>query len=423
MLKNFKIDFNKISAEFKALLGNKWIQSALLINIIYLIISSFLTLTVFRNFNDFSVYYNVGGQFINDISDLYNPVHYKWAFRYFPLFGLLFIPYYLLGFELGFIMAQLVNFIINFFICFYVYKIILLLNHQKKEINSNGLFFYLFIFLVSLPQLYNYILGQINLYVSLLIIISLFLFIKNDTLLSDFTASFFLGLSTILKPFTLFIIPFLLLLRCNLRKRKFHFDIKRSFLRFFGVLLPIGFNFIIFITVPGLWNDFININLVGGNPIDLNHSFSLTKLIINALILLEINFNQIFIILPVFIVFMASGFIIYIFRRQTQYPLLYGYILGILIMLLAYFDSWDHHLLILTPLLIICLFTMPKESPLKNYYIEPSFFFFSFLDFASLGLWYLLADIFPFNFIPTIFLLICFISISKYILHKDNKKI
>lgn len=408
-----------ISTDLKELISDKWIQIGVLINIIYLIISVFLTLTVFRDFNDFSVYYNVGGQFLEDITDLYNPEHYKWAFRYFPIFGLLFVPYYLLGFELGFIMGQIVNLIINFLICLYIYKILRLLNPEKKK-NNSRIRFYLFIFLISLPQLYNYILGQINLYVSLLLLLSLFIFIKYDTLSYDFAAGFILGLSTILKPFTLFIIPFLFLLRLDLEKKKFHFNLQRSFTRLIGVALPIGFNFILFIAIPKLWGNFLSINFMGGNPVDLNHSFSLTKLIINALYLLDIQFNQICIILPIFLTFMGSGFIIYVLRKPKKEELLYGYIFGILIMLLAYFDSWDHHLLILIPLLLISLFSFPKNNTVRTYYIEPSFFFFSFLDFACVGLWYLLEDIFPFNFIPTISLILCFFSISKHILEKND---
>jgi hypothetical protein len=364
----------------------------------------------------------VGGQFLEDITDLYNPEHYKWAFRYFPIFGLLFVPYYLLGFELGFVMGQIVNLIMNVLICLYIYKIVNLLNPEKEK-KDNRVFFYLFIFLISLPQLYNYILGQINLYVSLLILISLFIFLKHDSLKYDFAAGFMLGVSTILKPFTLFIIPFLFLLRFDLKEKKIYSNLQRSFTRLMGVALPIGFNFILFIAIPKLWADFLSINLIGGNPVDLNHSFSLTKLIINALYLLDIQFNQIWVVLPVFLIFMGFGLIIYLFRKPNQNELLYGYIFGILIMLLAYFDSWDHHLLILIPLLIISLFNFPKNSSIRTYTIEPSFFFFSFLDFACVGLWYLLADVFPFNFIPTISLVICFVSISKYILEKKDMEI
>ena len=411
-----------ISNDVKELIDEKWIQIGLLINVIYLVISVFLTLTFFRDFNDFTVYYNVGGQFLEDITDLYNPEHYKWAFRYFPIFGLLFVPYYLLGFELGFIMGQIVNLIINFLICVYIYKITNLLNPEKEK-KDNRVFFYLFIFLISLPQLYNYILGQINLYVSLLILLSLFIFLKYDTLKHDFAAGLILGLSTILKPFTLFIIPFLFLLRFDLIEKKLHSNLQRSFTRLIGVACPIGFNFILFIAVPNLWGDFLSINLIGGNPVDLNHSFSLTKLLINGLYILDIQFNQICVILPVFLIFMGSGFIIYLFRKPTQNVLLYGYIFGILIMLIAYFDSWDHHLLILTPLLLISIVSLPKNSTVRTYYVEPSFFFFSFLDLACVGLWYLLADIFPFNFIPTISLILCFVSISKYILEKKDMEI
>lgn len=420
MLGNLNIRVNKLSDEFKELISNKWIRLGLFINIIYLIISTCLTLTILRDFNDFSIYYNVGGQFLRDITELYNPNHYRWTFRYFPLFGLLFVPFYLLGFELGFIIAQIINLFLSVLTSLYIYKILLILNQENSEQHGGSIFFYLFLFLVSMPQFYNYFLGQINLYVTILILISLFIFLKYETLLSEFAASFILGASTILKPFTLLIIPFLLILQVNLKEKKILFKLKRSFIRLFGVTLPIWLNFILFLAIPTLWEDFLSVNLIGGNPVVLNHSFSLTKLIINGLYVLGIDFNQLLIILPIFFIFMVLAFIVYVFRRTSRLDLFYGYILGILIMLLVYFDSWDHHLLCLTPLLLISLFILPKDNRIKKYFIASSFLFFCFLDLAFVGLWFVLEKIFPFNFIPTVFLLIDFLVFCLIIIQGDH---
>jgi len=405
---------------FQNLFKNKWFKFALSINAAYLVIAIGLTLTIFRDFNDFLVYYKVGGQFIIDINNLYNPMNYKWAFRYFPLFGLIFVPFYLMGFEIGFIIAQILSFIFNLIICVYLVRILKLIKPDIIKEKYDDIIIFICIFLVSVPQFYNYILGQINVYISLLIIISLFLFLKYEDLKYNFIASILLGFTTILKPITLFIIPFIVLIKINPETKKVEFEGKKTIIRLLGVLIPIMLNGLLFIFIPGLLIGFIETNLGGSNPVDLNHSFSISKLIINAFSFLSIKFNQIIIILTLFIIIMGAGFIVYILRKKEKNVLLYGYILGIIIMLLVYFDSWDHHLLILIPLLIIAIFTITPNSKIGKKYLVPSLFFFSFTDLVCVGLWYLLEPWFPFNFIPTIFLILTFIAISKYLLKTKN---
>ena len=89
-------------------------------------------------------------------------------------------------------------------------------------------------------------------------------------------------------------------------------------------------------------------------------------------------------------------------------------------MLLGYFDSWDHHLLTLTPLLIIIIFNFPRNSNITTQFIKPSFFFLSFFDLAFMGIWFITQDLFPFNFASTIFLLLIFYGLSKFCLTKDS---
>jgi hypothetical protein len=406
--------------EFQNLYYNKCFKIAFYINAAYLVIAIVLTLTIFRDFNDFLVYYQVGGQFLTDINNLYNPMNYKWAFRYFPLFGLIFVPFYLMGFNVGYIIAQIIGFIMNILISIYIFRIISLLNpdRTKKEYDRQILF--ISIFLISVPQLYNYILGQINLYITLLILISLFLFLKYNKLRWNLISSIILGCTTILKPITLFIIPFILLIKVDLTKKKIEINWKKSLIRIFGALIPILLNFILFLLFPSLLEGFIEINLMGTNPIDLNHSFSITKLIINAFSFFNIGFNQLLILLFTLLIVMGSGFFIYIIRKNNKNSIIHGYVMGIVTMLLVYFDSWDHHLLILTPLLLINIFTISPNSNVAKKNFIPSFFFFSFTDLACVGLWYLLENWFPFNFIPTIFLILTFIGSSKYLLKTKN---
>ncbi|GAG70298.1 unnamed protein product [marine sediment metagenome] len=139
-----------------------------------------MTLFVFRSDSDFYVYYRVGEIFINDPANLYNPANYDgiWPFRYFPLSALLFVPFYLMDFELGFIVFNLINLILNILISIILYKLILLIRREDHEKEENRVILYICLYLIGLPQVFNYILGQINLYVTLLILLSLFVFLK-----------------------------------------------------------------------------------------------------------------------------------------------------------------------------------------------------------------------------------------------------
>ncbi len=91
-------------------------------------------------------------------------------------------------------------------------------------------------------------------------------------------------------------------------------------------------------------------------------------------------------------------------------------------MLLTYFDSWDHHLLNLTPLLIIIIFNLPRKTELLNY-IKPSLFFFNFFDILFVGIWYLTYPLFPYNFVGTFFLILALFGVIKYCLVKKAKNV
>ena len=87
--------YQKFISRFKSLWKYKIFRITVLLQSGYFILSLILTLTIFRNQNDFLVYYKVGEVFVNDITNLYT-ADYNWPFRYFPISALLFIPYYLL---------------------------------------------------------------------------------------------------------------------------------------------------------------------------------------------------------------------------------------------------------------------------------------------------------------------------------------
>ncbi|KKN05431.1 hypothetical protein LCGC14_1087470, partial [marine sediment metagenome] len=157
----------------------------------------------------------------------------------------------------------------------------------------------------------------------------------------------------------------------------------------------------------------------GNNPVALNFSFSITKLITNFCYFFNIPFNQVSILIGIIIIVGGICFIVFIIRRFDNNSIIYGYSFGIIVMLLVYYDSWDHHLLNLTPILIIIIFNQPKNSDITKS-IKPSLFFFSFFDLAFVGIWYLIYPLFPFNFESTVFLLIPLYSLIKFCIRKRD---
>lgn len=271
---------------------------------------------------------------------------------------------------------------------------------------------------MGLPHILNYVYGQINLYITLFIIVSLYIFLKYEDLKWQLIGSVILGISIIIKPTALFLIPFLIVLKFDLGKKKFSFNFSTSAIRLIGVVLPVSLNFILFFMYPPLWEGFLKTNFTGSNPVALNFSFSISKLIINFCYFFNIPFNQIFILIVVIGVIGGLGFIVFILRRTENYSIIYGFALGITIMLLVYYDSWDHHLLNLIPVLIIIIFNLPKNSGITTS-IKTSLIFFSFFDLAFVGIWYLIYPLFPFNFEGTFFLLISFYALYKYLVKKE----
>ena len=394
---------------------------ALILHLFYFILSIVLFFIIYRDKNDFIIFYKVGDIFLNDIENLYNQTYYLWDFRYFPLSALFFIPFSILNFESAFIIFNIFNIFLNILICNYLYKIIILVRNDDHEKDDKRVILYLCIYLMGLPHVLNYIYGQINLYTTFFIVLSLYIFLKYKNLKWQFIGSLILGISIIIKPTAFFLIPFLIIINFNLVKKKFKIEFLRSLTRIIGVLIPVLLNFILFFLYPTLWEGFLDTNFTGSNPVALNFSFSITKLITNFCYFYNIPFNQLILFLGVIAIIGGLGFITFLIGRFEKNSIIYGYAFGIIIMLLAYFDSWDHHLLNLTPILIIIMFNLPRRSKITEP-IKLSLFFFSFFDLAFVGVWYLIYPLFPYNFGCTFFLILAFYGIGKYCLQKKKKR-
>ncbi|MFX1601344.1 MAG: glycosyltransferase 87 family protein [Promethearchaeota archaeon] len=417
---NLKTVLLKIKRRFMELWRYKIFQYAFFVHGFHFILSFILTLIFFREQNDFLVYYKVGEVFIHDINDLYNRANYLWPFRYFPISAVIFVPFYLLGFDLGFILFNLLNLFLNILICTLLYKIIIYIRNDDHEREDKRIITFICLFLMGLPNLFNYILGQINLYITFLLLLSIFLFLTRKGLKWDLISSVILGFSVIIKPIAIFIIPFLLVFQVSFKQKRFEFKPLKSLVRIIGVLLPISLNLFWFLLYPALWEGFLSINFTGEEPIILNHSFSLTKIILNFFIFFNISYNPLFIFLLILIIIGGLFFLVYVFRRVNENSIIFAYVFALLIMLLVYYDSWPHHLLTLIPFLVILIFYLPQNSEITKKYVKPSFIFLNFFDLAFMGIWFIIQYWFPFNFMSTIFLILTLYGLSKYCLTDDS---
>lgn len=411
---SIKTQFSRIKDRFLELWKTSQIfKYAISLHLFYFVISLILVFTIYRDQNDFLIYWKAGGVFLENTPDLYNQEYYIWDFRYLPLSAVFFIPFYVLGFDVGFISFQILNLILNILISIILYKIIMLVKREGHEKDDKRVILYISLYLMAIPHALNYILGQINLYITFFMLLSLLIFLKKEGVIWELVGSIILGISIILKPTALFIIPFLLIIHFDLRQKKLKIDYSRSIVRLIGVLLPIASNFIPFFLYPQLLEGFIATNYTGTNPLTLNYSFSITKNITNFCYLFNIPYNQLYTLIIVIGIVMIIGLLVFIIGDFKGNALIYGFTISLIIMLLGYFDSWDHHLLNLTPFLIIILFNMPRKSK-ETIGIKRMFFFFSFFDIAFMGLWFLTFVYFPFNFGSTIFLILTFYYIGKY---------
>lgn len=415
------MNFNsRITNRFRELWNYKCFKISFIIHIFYFFLSIALFFLFYQEKNDFYIFYKAGDIFINDIEKLYSQTNYLWDYRYLPLSAIFYLPYSLFPYKVAFIIFNLFNVFLNILICTIMYKIITLVKAEDHEKNDERVIVFICFYIISFPNAFNYILGQINLYVTFFILLSLYIFIKYQDLKWQFVGSLILGISILIKPTTFFLIPFLIIINYNLERKEWTFDLLGSMVRILGVIIPFSFNIIIFLLYSNLWWGFLSTNLTGNNPIALNYSFSISKLITNFCYFYNIPFNALIILIIVLMIIGGLGFIIFICGKFGKNTILYGYAFGLLCILLIYFDSWDHHLLNLIPIIIIIIFDIPRHSPIANP-IKRSLFFFCFLDIAFVGIWYLIFPLFPYNFESTFFLILTFYAISKYSLIKKEK--
>ncbi|MFX0006261.1 MAG: glycosyltransferase 87 family protein [Promethearchaeota archaeon] len=383
--------------------------------------------------NDFLSYYYAGSNVILDLPNLYNSLLSPFPFRYFPISAYFFTPFSILGLEIGYFVFQVINFFLNILIIYLMYKIIQTYKRFSKNSNFNyklNSFKEIFnreenesilhqygVFLIALPSFMNYFLGQINIMVSIFILSSLYYFLKGNVK-DDFIGGILIGLGIMIRPTLILLLPFLLILNFNRKSKRFTFKLKRSVIRLLGTVILIMVSGIYFIVYPQMFADFINVNLTGEytyaieGGIEINPSFSLTRIV---LIIFELSNTEV----SGFLIFSIISLIIlipiyFLYIQDTDYPLnlINGYFVGLTVLLIVYFDSWPHHIVVLTPFII---FFLLMNKNFKFYgMVKYLHYLIAILMVAFWGIFYLTYQFFPFNIGGLILMILLYYCLILY---------
>ncbi|MFX0141628.1 MAG: glycosyltransferase 87 family protein [Candidatus Hodarchaeota archaeon] len=389
------------------------------------------------NENDYLSFHYAGLNVLDNLPNLYNSLLSPFPFRYLPLSAYFFTPFSILGLKLGYFIFQIFNFFLNILIIYLIYKIIWMyrkLNNDSDfhyEINSfkdifkkpeNESFLHQnAVFLIMLPQFMNFFLGQINILVSIFILSSLFYFLKGGVR-NDLLGGFLLGLGLLFRPTLIFIIPFLIVLNYNKKNRKIIFDFKKTVMRLLGSMILILISGIFFLVYPQMLFDFIDVNLAGKytytieGGLEINPSFSLTRIVLIFLGLIKVNINGFLIFVIISLIILVPIYFLYIQNPNQPIRLINGYLAGILIMLIVYFDTWPHHIVVLTPFLIFFILINKNFKHYKLFkYLH---YLIAVLIVIFWGIYYLTYEFFPFNAGGLILLILLYYCLVVYYLNQ-----
>jgi len=164
--------------------------------------------------------------------------------------------------------------------------------------------------------------------------------------------------------------------------------------------------------------DFIEVNLTGeytynvGGGLEINPSFSLTRIILILFQVLKLDINYFLVFIIITLLFLLPLYLLFLFSRAQQNKLINGYFAGITVMLLVYFDSWPHHIVVLAPFLVFFIL-LEKDFELYIFF-KYIYYLISFLILVFWIIFYLTYEIFPFNIGGLILLILLYYSLLIY---------
>ncbi|MFX1391038.1 MAG: glycosyltransferase 87 family protein [Promethearchaeota archaeon] len=368
------------------------------------------------NENDYLSFYYAGRNVIIDLPNLYNSTLSPFPFRYLPLSAYFFTPFSLLGLELGYFVFQVFNFVLNILLLYLIFKIIqiyknlnpnsnvpFILNDFRDIFNKSeneSILHNSAIFLIALTQFMNYFLGQINIIVCVFILSSLFCFLK-DNMNYDILGGLLLGLAILIRPTLILLVPFILVISYNHARKKLELNLRKTFLRMLGSIVLLAISGFYFLVYPQMLSDFIAVNLTGeytyaiDGGIEINPSFSLTRIILILIDFLQVEINGFLIFLMIALLFLVPIYILYIQNSYENTHIINGFLTGNLVLLIVYFDSWPHHLVVLTPFLIFFILFNKQFKYFKMF--KYLYYLIAFLMVIFWGIFYLTYTFLPLN--------------------------
>jgi hypothetical protein len=392
--------------------------------------------------NDYLTFYYAGLNALEDLPNLYNSSLSPFPFRYLPLSAYFFTPFSLLGLRLGYFVFQTFNFLLNILIIYLFYKVIQIyknsyntskfnykLNNFRdifdKEENESVLH-QTALFLIMLPQFMNYFLGQINILVTIFLLSSIFYFMKSGVR-NDLIGGFLLGLGILIRPSLIFILPFITLLRYDKVSKKLIFNFKKTVMRLLGPIVLLLISGIYFLIHPQMLTDFIAVNLTGeytyttAEGLEINPSFSLTRIVLIIFQLFQLDLNGFLVFIVISLLIFIPIYFLYIQNWNHPESLINGYLLGLLVLLIVYFDSWPHHIVIFTPFLIFFILINKEFRYYKLFkYLH---YLIAILMVIFWGIYYLTYMFFPINAGGLILLMLLYYCLILYYKNRDHENL
>jgi hypothetical protein len=146
---------------------------------------------------------------------------------------------------------------------------------------------------------------------------------------------------------------------------------------------------------------FIEVNLAGkytynvGGDLEINPSFSLTRVILILFDLTNLNINNLLVFTIITLIILLPLYFLFISSTDKSTRLINGYLSAITITILVYFDSWPHHVVVLVPFLIF--FLLLNKNFRLYVFFKYIHYLFVILIVIFWGIFYLTYKIIPFN--------------------------
>ncbi|NMC06383.1 MAG: DUF2029 domain-containing protein [Candidatus Lokiarchaeota archaeon] len=306
--------------------------------------------------NDFMIYYQAARAFIDgNFGAIYDATFFQSTFnlapyRYFPAELFVLSAYTLLDPAPAQLAFTITSAVLNVFTTFFAVRCAQLLGMKQEASASRpgrdiarAIFF--FVYLVLPFQFTNFGMGQISSIVAFLIVLGFHAFLSGHEL----RGCFLVGASIFFKPVAVFIAFFLLLVK----------DFKRLLKRAVTLVLPLVFDALLFLAIPGLLRGFIILNMSEAN---LSREISDGSISSISLLSLATGIPAVAIMAGAACIVLVIGLVVYSKLPAGIQRVVFIFIFGMAALFIIQPDVWDTQLVYLYPFLAIA-FTFMESVP------------------------------------------------------------